>query len=120
MSTISSIVKPAKALKVNALRKDLLNQTVITFLHQINSAIEASNKENKNKTGVLLPTGFNLPNGIDCDNFKTETYFMIVSELKTKGYNVSIRNEKLLIIQWDIEKSKNVKAMEEFLEEIKE
>jgi len=120
MSTVSNIVKPAKALKVNALRKDLLNQTVITYLYQINSAIEASNKENKNITAVILPTSFNLPKCIDSDKFKTETYFMIASELKSKGYDISIRKDKLLVIQWNIDKSNNVSSMEEYLREISE
>lgn len=119
----SSIVKPAKSLKTNALRKELLQQTVSTFLYQINSAIESSNKENKNKTAVLLPMDFNLPDYIPYEAFRIETYFTIVSDLKSKGYKVKIvcmDDRKILVVQWDVEASQDVKHMEEFLMSISE
>lgn len=120
---LSNIIKPAKALKTNALRKDLLHQTVSTFLYQINSAIESSNKENKNRAAILLPLDFNLPDCIDYNAFRVETYYNIVSELQNKGYRVLIRSKegsKVLIIQWDVDRHQDVKHMEQALREISE
>jgi hypothetical protein len=92
---MSNIIKPAKCLKTNTYRKSLLQQTVTAFLYHINSAIDNASKENKNKAGMSLPSDFNLPESIDYESFKIETYYSIVTELINKGYKVSHMVEAL-------------------------
>jgi hypothetical protein len=115
---MSNIIKPAKCLKTNTYRKSLLQQTVTAFLYHINSAIDNASKENKNKAGITLPTDFNLPESIDYDAFKVETYYMIITELINKGYKVAIKSDRFLIISWDIERATDISHMVEALRNI--
>ncbi len=106
---MKNILKPAKSFRVNTVKKDLLMQVVNSFLYQLSSDIENTSKDNKSRICVRLPSGFNLPNGINEENFKKEEYYYIIMAIEEKGYSATIKKNEtdfILVVSWLVEDSK--------------
>jgi hypothetical protein len=113
----SHIIKPSSHFKKNSLRKLELTSSVDSILYQINSKIESSNRENKCKLAMRIPSSFNIPEGIDHSTFRLEVYYNIVKILEEKGYKIKIKSfdkngaplnktlgdNNVLYIGWEVE-----------------
>lgn len=117
------ILSAATSLKQKSFYKITVSDYSREILLQINSMIQTIHKSKMaSKCKFNLPVNFDTIEGITNKQIQTVVYYNVISELKNKGYEVSLKLSKdysILFISWEnkIENSE-LQKMKELLESV--